>query len=298
MADEILRLEQERGEEVRDKVAESVALIRRAEPLALRMDPENGFYLAFSGGKDSQVLHRLCEEAGVRFKAHMACTSIDPPEMIRFVRRNYPDVEMIAPKASIYTLVRRQCTVPTRVMRWCCEDLKEVHGGGTVTLTGIRAEESARRAGRGEVEEAGRGGFSGTLDQWEEQGERRLSCVNGREKVILNPILGWTRRDVWAFLDSRGIPHCSLYDEGYGRVGCVMCPMAGNKARWRDSRRYPQMTKLWKRAMQWLIDTGHERTFRDPETFFRWWLSGKSREAFVADELAQGTLDFDKTENI
>ena len=55
--------------------------------LALRMDPENGFYLAFSGGKDSQVLYHLAVQGGVKFKAHMNLTSVDPPEVIRFVKK-------------------------------------------------------------------------------------------------------------------------------------------------------------------------------------------------------------------
>lgn len=47
----------------------SIALLQRAEKIALRMS-DKGFYLAFSGGKDSQVLYHLAQEAGVRFEAH------------------------------------------------------------------------------------------------------------------------------------------------------------------------------------------------------------------------------------
>ena len=32
------------------KIAYSISLLRKAEPMDLRLDPENGFYLAFSGG--------------------------------------------------------------------------------------------------------------------------------------------------------------------------------------------------------------------------------------------------------
>lgn len=89
---------------LQNKIDYSMSLIRKAEKLALRYDSENGFYLAFSGGKDSQTIYHLTEEAGVKFKAHMNLTSVDPPEVIRFVRSNYPDVELIKPRLSVYDM--------------------------------------------------------------------------------------------------------------------------------------------------------------------------------------------------
>lgn len=59
------------------KIEHSVDLLKRAEKLALKMSPE-GFHLAFSGGKDSQVLYYLAKMAGVKFKARMQVTTIDP----------------------------------------------------------------------------------------------------------------------------------------------------------------------------------------------------------------------------
>lgn len=50
------------------KIDYSIALLRKAESMALRLDPENGFYLAFSGGKDSQALYHIAQMAGVIFK--------------------------------------------------------------------------------------------------------------------------------------------------------------------------------------------------------------------------------------
>ena len=77
------------------KIAYSIALLRRGEALALRMSPD-GYHLAFSGGKDSMVLYHLAKMAGVKFKAHMQVTTIDPPELMQFVRANYPDVVFVS----------------------------------------------------------------------------------------------------------------------------------------------------------------------------------------------------------
>lgn len=158
---------------LKDKIQYSVDLLLKCEEMALRMDPENGFYLAFSGGKDSQVLYHLALQAGVKFKAHMNLTSVDPPEVIRFVKKNYPDVELIKPRMSIYEMAKIKGIVPTRIARWCCEEFKEMSGAGKVTLIGIRKSESVRRSKRNEIETGDRK-FSGTFDQVE-----RTSGKNG-----------------------------------------------------------------------------------------------------------------------
>ena len=71
--------------DLRKKIDYSIALLRKAEALALRFDPDDGFYLAFSGGKDSQALLHLAQMANVKFKAYMNFTSVDPGEVVRFL---------------------------------------------------------------------------------------------------------------------------------------------------------------------------------------------------------------------
>lgn len=136
--------------QLQEKIDYSVSLLRKAENLALQLDPENGFYLAFSGGKDSQTLYHIAKLAGVKFKAHMSLTSIDPPAVIRFVKSNYPDVELIKPKMSIYDMALKKHILPTMRKRWCCAEYKEAYGAGSVTLIGVRRAESVRRSKRDE----------------------------------------------------------------------------------------------------------------------------------------------------
>ena len=116
-----------------EKVRYSVGLIRKSEKMALRLDPENGFYNTFSGGKDSQVLYHLVKIAGVNSKTHMNLTSVDPPEVIRFVKTQYPDVELSKPRMSIYEMAKKKHILPTRILRWCCTEYKETSGSGKVT---------------------------------------------------------------------------------------------------------------------------------------------------------------------
>ncbi|WP_236252609.1 phosphoadenosine phosphosulfate reductase domain-containing protein [Odoribacter splanchnicus] len=75
-------------------------MLQKMETVALRYSP-NGFHVAFSGGKDSQVIYELCKMAGVKFKAFFYKTSVDPPELLKFIRSDYPDVIWLKPEKTM-----------------------------------------------------------------------------------------------------------------------------------------------------------------------------------------------------
>ena len=280
------------------KILYSIELIRKSEKMALRLDPENGFYNTFSGGKDSQCLYHLVKLSGVKAKTHMNLTSVDPPEVIRFVKTQYPDVELIKPKMSIYEMAKKKHLMPTRVLRWCCAEFKEKGGAGKVTLTGIRKEESARRAKRGEISMSKKvkGKYiNETLDQWSEHEEKMVTCVGGKDKILVSPLIYWTARDVWEFLNGNGIPHCELYDQGYTRIGCICCPMSQLRQKRKDIERWPHVKRGWLRTIQWLEENGYySHPEESAETNFQWWISGKSFDKFYADEFLQQKINFDQ----
>lgn len=91
----------------------AIKFIRNAESLALRMN-ENGFHVAFSGGKDSQVLLALMELSGCKYHAEMQVTSVDSPNLMRFVRANYPSVKLNLPKRNMRQLIIQKKLLPTR----------------------------------------------------------------------------------------------------------------------------------------------------------------------------------------
>ena len=248
------------------------------------MTAGGGYYLAFSGGKDSQALYHLAQLAGVQFEGHMNLTSVDPPEVIRFVRKHYPEVVLIKPKTSIYNLAVEKQILPSMKVRWCCSEYKEAAGAGKVTLIGIRHQESSRRAKRKEVEISSRK-YSGTLEGLEEYRqkvtamqspnkkrsnrrgktapheeedvnitnateERTLGCISGKESLLISPIIHWTERDVWEFLTNVvRVPHCELYDQGFRRIGCIGCPMSNFRQKIIENQRWPHVKRNWIKAI-------------------------------------------------
>lgn len=259
----------------RSKLEHSVTLLRKAEGLAKMYDNEDGFFLAFSGGKDSQALYHVTKMAGVLFKGHFSPTSVDPPDLIRFIKNEYPSVEWGHLDFSIYQRAVERRILPTMRVRWCCADFKETAGAGKVTLIGIRKEESARRAKRHEVEVSNKK-FSGSLDEFEDwskaeierkskrkskrkinedefsvKSDSEVHCINGKDSILISPIFDWTEKDVWYFLNNVvKAPHCSLYDEGYTRIGCILCPMSTPKSKLRDIKRFPHVKRKWIEAIK------------------------------------------------
>lgn len=191
----------------------------------------------------------------------MNLTSVDPPEVIRFVRKHYPEVELIKPKDSIYHVAERKQLLPTKKVRWCCEEYKEHAGAGKVTLIGIRRQESSRRKKRNEVEIDSRK-YSGTLDGLDEYRkanginitnateETTIGCISGKESLLISPIINWTERDVWKFLnDVVRVPHCELYDQGFHRIGCIGCPMSSPRQKRIENERWPHVKRNWIKAI-------------------------------------------------
>ena len=124
--------------EKRDKVKTAIDRLQAFEP-------QEGYYVADSGGKDSTCVVKLCEMAGVKFDAHYHATTIDPPQLVRFIRKHHPATEIEKPEHTMRELIIKNQMPPTRLMRYCCQHLKELHGQGRVVVTGVRWAESGNR---------------------------------------------------------------------------------------------------------------------------------------------------------
>lgn len=115
-------------------------------------EPEEGYYLAFSGGKDSVVIKALAEMAGVKYDAHYNLTSVDPPELVQFIKEKNADVAIDIPRykdgrqITMWNLILKHQMPPTRNVRYCCSELKERGGAGRIVVTGVRWAESSARA--------------------------------------------------------------------------------------------------------------------------------------------------------
>lgn len=268
----------EKGIVERDKVKVSIDRLKAFEP------PE-GYYLAFSGGKDSQVVYQLAKEAEVKFDAHYNITGIDPPELVYFIRENYPDVQMHMYEESMFRLIENR-GLPSRKSRFCCDVLKEHGGEGRIVLTGVRWAESVPRQSRKPFEIVTTKKEDKKLFN-DNSEERKLfeNCMQKGKRVI-NPIIDWEDSDVWDYIHLRELIYCILYDMGFDRIGCIGCPNAGEKGMEFEFSIYPKFKENYIRAIKRFVPKYLERCknknrkplFTTAEGWFDWWVHGKHEE--------------------
>jgi phosphoadenosine phosphosulfate reductase len=283
----------ENGIETINKVNQSIERLKALEP-------EEGYYLAFSGGKDSQCIYHLAKEAKVKFEAHYHPTTVDPPELIYFIKKEYPDVKFDKSVTTMWRLIPEKLMPPTRIARYCCEKLKEGGGTGRFVITGVRwAESDKRRKNRAAVEINAQTKKQIKLNNDNDEARRIIESCTLKSSHIINPIIDWETSDVWEYLNSRGIPHCCLYDEGFERLGCIGCPMAGKDGRQKEFERWPKVKEAYLRAFGRMIKARHEKGLMEgrtkwntPEQVMEWWMEEKNLE-----EPMEGQTTIEEIEN-
>jgi phosphoadenosine phosphosulfate reductase len=249
-----------------EKIQQAIMLIQSMERQALTLS-DDGFYVCFSGGKDSIVMAKLFEMAGVKYHLHYNNVTIDPPELVQFIKRCYPEtIWHSVGKPLPFAMSDSSNGPPTLFARWCCEQYKEYGGKEVFRCIGVRAEESKRRKGL-----------------W-----KQIAVDKYSGKPILCPVLYWTDADIWQFIRDNEMPYCCLYDEGFDRLGCIGCPQCREWLR-RSFARWPKYEALWKQGFQryWdkykgtLTARNKERwieRFATVDDFWNWWISGKAYE--------------------
>lgn len=276
-------------------------------------EPSDGYYLAYSGGKDSDCIKILAQLAGVKFEAVHNLTTVDAPETVYYVK-SQPDVRIDKAfdadgnHVTMWNLIVKKLLPPTRLKRYCCSELKERGGRGRVVITGVRWSESRKREeNAGTVKIIGKpkttqklakeigANYSVThqdgliMNDDNDESRRMVEQCYRTTKTIVNPIIDWTDKDVWDFLQHYGCKSNPLYECGFKRIGCIGCPMGG-KHRYVEFERYPVYKQNYIAAFDRMLE--HRKEIGKPASkgwetgldVFRWWI-GEDFTQITFDDL-------------
>lgn len=266
----------------------AIERLRMASDMSLRLY-EQPLVITYSGGKDSDVLLHLAGKAGIQYEVLHSLTTADAPETVWHVRDTFRRLELDGVRCDIDThkqpgggnttmwnLIPRKLMPPTRLLRYCCAELKETSGRGRWIATGVRWAESAKRKSRGIMETIHRDKAKRII-LMDDNDESRMMMENCKLKGTrtVNPIIDWPTESILDYCAAEKIQMNTLYECGWKRVGCVGCPNAG-KHRNTEFSRYPKIKAAYVRAFDRMLAERRKRelpcAWQTGEDVMHWWM--------------------------
>ena len=254
---------------------------KRAIEILKTFQPDEPYYGCYSGGKDSDTIYILSKLAGINVEFHHNLTTVDAPETVNYVR-SHDDIIIDKPERSMWRLIVDKKFPPTRLYRYCCEELKERGNVGRIKITGVRWAESAKRRERqglvvlrGGVSAAENAAaenaaayrlnkYGGVILNDDNDEERRTveMCYRTRQTLV-NPIIDWTDDDVWAYIRDRHLRLPDIYDKGVVRTGCMGCGFGAHI----DPSGIEALRRLWPKMYEMIMNyENHGVTYREALT--------------------------------
>lgn len=252
----------------------------------------------YSGGKDSDVMLELFKRSGILFEVHNSHTTVDAPQTVYHIRDKFKKLEEQRIKCTIekptykgksvtmWSLIPQKKMPPWRRMRYCCSVLKETGCANRFISTGVRWDESKSREERQAFEtntakKEDKVALPDEIMLMNDNDDKRkmMEHCQLKGKMIVNPIIDWTHRDIWEYIQQEHIAYNPLYDCGYKRVGCIGCPMAG-KGRHSEFADFPTYERAYIRAFEKMLESlkadGKKPRWNTGYDVFLWWMEDEN----------------------
>lgn len=259
---------------------------------------EKPLVCTYSGGKDSDVMLELFKRSGILFEVHNSHTTVDAPQTVYHIRDKFKKLEEQRIKCTIekptykgksvtmWSLIPQKKMPPWRRMRYCCSVLKETGCANRFISTGVRWDESKSREERQAFEtntakKEDKVALPDEIMLMNDNDDKRkmMEHCQLKGKMIVNPIIDWTHRDIWEYIQQEHIDYNPLYDCGYKRVGCIGCPMAG-KGRYAEFADFQTYERAYIRTFGKMLEAlkadGKKPRWKTGYDVFLWWMEDEN----------------------
>ena len=231
--------------------------------------------VAFSGGKDSLATLLLVLKAlGPKIKILFIDTGIEFPETVnytlKFLQQLGLENRLLVKRVSkdVFWRVVEKFGPPGRDYRICCKTnklgpttrlIRENFPNGCLTFIGQRKYESERRSKEPKI--------------W------RNPWVPGQ--IGASPIHNWTALQTWLYIFKTRIPYNPLYEIGFFRIGCWVCPALKLAEIENIKKTHPSLWEKWEEELEkWRKTYGFPREWVT-YGFWRWRRLSKSQKELV-----------------
>lgn len=308
----------------KEKIEKSKEALKLAAKMSRKYYGE-ALIISYSGGKDSSVMLDLAEHClgPGDYEVMYSHTSADAPQTVQFIRAEFSRLSAKGVKCTDYiprykdgtqitmwNLIPKKRMPPTRIVRYCCQKLKETSTPNRMCAVGVRKSESTGRHGRDIFAiraKTKKKALYYTLEHAEEVykesneiNDPNWDCnliknMKQNNSVVVNPIYEWSDRDIWEYITEYSLKINPLYypPYNYKRVGCIGCPMATLEGVKKEFSDFPQYKQAYIKAFDRMIKerkkAGLINKWNNGNEVYHWWIN---------DDHIPGQMKFDNDLNI
>ena len=256
------------------KIEHSIKILKFAENFAKEQNYR--LILAYSGGKDSDVLLDLAKKTGIEFETVFKNTTVENIITCNYIRKKGDDIVWENPKRNFYQICMHKKGLPSIFRRFCCNELKEKKIKKSVTLFGIRKCESVKRAKYWD-EFSNKKELKLPFNHFEKLFEEKCKS----KSVYFNPIFNFTDIDIWNYIKENNLEINPIY-ANQSRCGCWLCPFAPLSQKMKIIRKNPSILKPLIKTVQYLIDNKAPITKAIPDLLgiIEWFLTQETIKKF------------------
>ena len=235
-------------EQLEAKVKQSIQMTK--EYTLKNLDKK--IFVSISGGKDSDVMKHIVDiafnelrEEGINVDYNLIAfnTSNDTAETYKHLKQHHKMTKenIISPEVGFYQWIvdKKNYFTPTRFVRNCCSTYKEgqltkIMGNkeDTLTFLGMRSPESVKRKD-----------YDFDLNEAQKKIGKKPNVPENWLRFL--PIVKWTDAEVWLYILNRKMKYNDMYNKGFNRIGCLICPYQSDVVELLIKNHYPKQWKRW-----------------------------------------------------